>query len=89
MSQRQRQDELAAILAEETVRATTFTEHLIERLAKALGIDRKLAIADYRHAATDDGPGGTDGREDDSDDDDDDGLGGSAELFRAIARKFA
>jgi hypothetical protein len=65
-----RQDELAAILAEETVRSTTFAEHLIQRLARALGIDRNRAIADYRDAASDGGPSGMEEPDDDSDDDD-------------------
>jgi hypothetical protein len=62
--------DLARILAEKNVRATIFAEHLIERLAKALGIDPALAIADYRHAPEDGGPGATDGFDDDGDDDD-------------------
>jgi hypothetical protein len=86
-----RQDELAAILAKETVQATTFAEHLIERLAKALGIDRKLAIADYRDEATDAGPGGIDEPDDDNDDDDDGGPSGSplgAGLFERLAKRY-
>jgi hypothetical protein len=64
-----RRDELAAILAEETVRATTFAEDLIGRLARAMGIDRNLALADYRNAAGDDDSDGTgDGDDDDGDD---------------------
>ena len=85
-----RREDLAAILAEETVRATTFAEHLIERLAKALGIDRHRAIADYRDAASDAGPGGMDGPDDDSDDDDG-GPGGSplgAGLMEQLAKRF-
>jgi hypothetical protein len=65
-----RQDELAAILAEDTVRATTFADDLIRRLAKALGIDRNLAIADYRDVPGDNGPGGMGGSDDDDEDDD-------------------
>jgi hypothetical protein len=68
-----RQEDLAAMLAQETVRATTFAEDVIRRLARALGIDRRLAIADYRDVAGDDRPGGMGGRDDDDDDDDDDG----------------
>src|SRR5262245_6134532 len=60
-----RQEDLAAILAEEAL----FAETLIEKLAAALGIDPGRAIADYRHADDDGGPGGFD------DDDDDDGDG--------------
>jgi len=84
-----RQDELAAILAEETVQATTFAERLIERLAKALGIAPKLAIADYRDAASDAGPAGMDGPDDDSDDDG--GPSGSplgAGLIERLAKRF-
>jgi hypothetical protein len=69
-----REEELAAILGEENVRATTFAEDVIRRLAKALGISPGLANADYRDAASDDGPGGMDGPDDD---DDDDGPSGS------------
>jgi hypothetical protein len=63
-----RQDELAALLSQETVRATTFAEDVIGRLARALGIDRRLAIADYRNVAGG-GPGGMGGGDDDDDDD--------------------
>jgi hypothetical protein len=86
-----RQDDLAAILAEKNVRATTFAERLIERLARALGIDRGLAIADYRDAASDDGPHGTDGPDDDDDDDDDGDPSGSplgAGLIERLAKRF-
>src|SRR5438105_3377682 len=86
-----RQDELAAILAEETVQATAFAERLIERLAKALGIDRNLAIADYRDSANDAEPGGMDGPDDDSDEADDGGPSGSplgAGLIERLAKRF-
>jgi hypothetical protein len=82
--------ELAAVLAEETAQATTFAEHLIQRLAKALGIDRNRAIADYRDAANDAGPGGRDGP-DDTDDDDDSGPSGSplgAGLMERLAKRY-
>jgi hypothetical protein len=85
-----RQDDLAAILSEETVRATTFAEDVIRRLAKALGIDRNLAIGDYRDAASTDGPGAMDGPEED-DHDDDDGPSGSplgAGLIERLAKRF-
>jgi hypothetical protein len=83
-----RQDELAAILSEETVRATTFAEDLIRRLAKALGIDRNLAIADYRDAVGGDGHGPMQGPDDD---DDDDGPSGSplrTGLVERLAQRF-
>jgi hypothetical protein len=85
-----RQDDLAAILAQETVRATTFAERLIERLAKALGIDRNLAIADYRDGANDGGPGRMDGSDDDSDDDDGSPSGSPlrAGLMERLAKHF-
>ena len=86
-----RQDELAEILAEETVQATTFAEHLIEQLAKALGIDRNRAIADYRDTASEAGPGGMDGPDDDNDDDEDGGPSGSplgAGLFERLSKRF-
>jgi hypothetical protein len=82
-----RQDELAAILAEETVRATTFAEDLIGRLAKALGIDRSRAIADYRDAASGDAPGGMD--DDDSDDDDDGGSRSGSPLRAGLIERWA
>src|SRR5438105_337697 len=75
-----RQDELAAMLSRETVRATTFAEDLIRRLAKALGIDRKLAIADYRDVAGDDGR---------NDDDDDDGGPSRAPLQPGLLERLA
>lgn len=83
------QDELATMLAQETVRATTFAEDVIRRLAKALGIDGKLAIADYRDVASDDGSDGRGGR----DDDDDDDVGPSvspmqAGLMERLAKRF-
>jgi hypothetical protein len=83
-------DELAEILAEETVRATTFAEDVIDRLARALGIDGKWALADYRHEADDHGPGGMGGPSDDDDNDD----GGpsdspvSARLMEQLAKRF-
>jgi hypothetical protein len=86
-----RQDELTAILAKETVQATTFAERLIEQLAKALGIDRNRAIADYRNAARDGGPGGMDRPNDDRDDDDDGGPSSSplgAGLIERLAERF-
>jgi hypothetical protein len=86
-----RRDEVAAILSEKTVRATTFAERLIERLAKALGIDRKLAIADYRDPTSDDGPGGMDGPDDDGGDDDDGGPSGTPQregLVERLAKRF-
>ncbi|MBI3408335.1 MAG: ankyrin repeat domain-containing protein [Planctomycetes bacterium] len=58
-----RQDQLEAILGEETV----FAESVIERLAEALGIETERALADYRDVAGGGGPGGAD------DDDDEDG----------------
>jgi hypothetical protein len=85
-----RQDELAAILAEDTVRATTFAEDLIRRLAKALGIDRNLAIADYRDLPGDNGPDGL-GTSDDGDDDYDGGPSVSpvhVGLVERLAKKF-
>ena len=82
-----RQDELAAMLAEETVRATTFAEDVIRRLAKALGIDGKLAIADYRDVASDHGPGELGGRDDD--DDDDDGGLSPLSLQASLAKQWA
>jgi hypothetical protein len=58
-----RQEELAAILAEETV----FAENVILQLAAALGIDRERALADYRDDAG--APAhGADGANDDGDD---------------------
>jgi hypothetical protein len=85
-----RQDELAAMLSEQTVRATTFADDVIRRLAGALGIDRKRAIADYRDVAGDDGPGGMGGPDED-DDDDDGGPGDSpspAGLMERLAKRF-
>jgi hypothetical protein len=84
-----RQDELAAMLSQETVRATTFAEDVIRRLAKALGIDGKLAIADYRDVASDDGPGGLGGRDDDDDDDDDDGGPGVSSVPAGLMKRWA
>jgi hypothetical protein len=85
-----RQEDLAAMLAQEAVRATTFAEDLIGRLAKALGIDRRLAIADHRDLAGDNGPGGMEGP-DGYDDDDDGGPGDSpmqAGLMELLAKRF-
>ena len=45
------QDELAAILAEDSL----FAENIIQRLAKALGIDSERALADFRDAAAGEG----------------------------------
>jgi hypothetical protein len=86
-------DELTAILAEETVRKTTFAEDVIRRLAKAVGIDTRMAIADYRDVAGDGGPGGLGGPDDDDDDDDDDDGGPSASpvqagLVERLAKRF-
>ncbi|HEV2972291.1 MAG TPA: hypothetical protein VGY55_20115 [Pirellulales bacterium] len=64
-----RKEELAAILAEETV----FAESVIERLAEALGIDRGRALADFRDASGGDGLDGMDGPHDEGDGDDGDG----------------
>jgi hypothetical protein len=64
------QEELAAVLSEESVQATTFAEDVIRRLARALGIDRSRALADYRNAADDGGLDDPDGPEDDDADDD-------------------
>jgi hypothetical protein len=84
--------ELAAMLSEKNVRATTFADDVIRQLAKALGIDRQLAIADYRNmAGDDDGPGGMGPDDDDDDDDDDGGPGGSsppAGLMKRWAKRF-
>src|SRR5947209_15849167 len=71
-----KEKDLAKILAEESVRATTFAEDVIRRLAKALGIDGNLATADYRDMSGEGGPGAP-GDEDD-DDFDDGGPGGGA-----------
>jgi hypothetical protein len=82
-----RKDELAALLGEDHVRATTFAEDVIRRLAGALGIDRNLAIADYRHLPGEDGPGGFD----DEDEDDDGGPSGApmkAGLVERLAKHF-
>ena len=68
-----KESDIADILAEDNVRATTFAEEIVERLAKLLGIDSRLAIADYRDMADGHGPGGMGGDDDDDDDDDDDG----------------
>ena len=82
-----RQEELAKILSVESVRATTFAEDVIERLAKALGIDRKLAIADYRNGAGDGGPDGIGGADDD--DDDDGGGPGTLSIQAGLMERLA
>jgi hypothetical protein len=83
------QDELAAMLSQENVRSITFAEDVIRRLAKALGIDRRLATADYRDVASDDGPGGMGGRDDDDDDDGGPGvLPMQAGLMEQLAKRF-
>jgi hypothetical protein len=64
-----RQDQLAAILAGETL----FAERVVEGLAEALGIDPERALADYRDGTGGDEPGGGAGDEDGDDDDDDGG----------------
>ncbi len=82
--------DLARILSEKNVRATTFAEHLIEQLAGKLGIDRGLAIADYRHIAEGEGPFGPDGFDDDGGEDDD-GPGGAPlgpGLMERLAKRF-
>ena len=65
-----REKQLAAILTEDA----TFAESVIEKLAKAVGIDPDRALGDFRHADDDEGPGGFDGfgRDDDGGDDEDD-----------------
>jgi hypothetical protein len=77
------QDDLAQVLSENTVRATTFADDLIRRLAKALGIDSRLAIADYRDQGDIGDPGDLD--------DDDEGPGDSPVgpgLVERLAKKF-
>ena len=77
-----RQDELAAILSEETV----FAESVIEGLAEALGIDRARALADFRDSGGSERP---DGPDDDDDDDDDLGNGPNISSMRAkLAEMF-
>jgi hypothetical protein len=72
-----RQDELAAILVEETL----FAERVIERLAEALGIDQERALSDYRDVA---GGGESDGEgPGDEDDGDDEGGGPNVLPLRA------
>jgi hypothetical protein len=85
-----RQDELAAILSVESLRATTFAENLIERLAKALGIDHNLAIADFRDGTNDGGPGRGNGRGDEGDDDDGGPSGSPLQsgLIERLAKRF-
>jgi hypothetical protein len=63
------QNQLAEILAGQP----TFAEDLIQRLAKALGIDPERALSDYRDMSDGDGPSdwgrfGDDGDDDDGDD---------------------
>jgi ankyrin repeat protein len=60
-----REEDLAAILSEQTV----FADDIAGQLAEALGIDPELALSDYRDFADGDGPDGFGG-------DDDDGGGG-------------
>jgi len=79
--------ELARILSEKNVRATTFAEHLIEQLAGALGIDSTLAIADYRDDHSEHGPRGTDRPYDDGDGGPGDSPLGPG-LFERLAKKF-
>jgi hypothetical protein len=79
------QDELAAILATETL----FAENLIERIAEALGIDRGRALTDYRDVADGDGPGGGDGSDDGGDGDDHGGGPSADSLGAGLARRFA
>ena len=67
-----READLAAILTQDA----TFAESVIERVAKAMGIDSGRALGDYGHADDDDGPNGFDGFSGDSDDDDGDDDGG-------------
>ena len=78
-------EELEAILGEENVRATIFAEEVIRRLARALGIDRHLALADYRDADGDHEP------DDEDDDEDEDGPIGTplrAGLMERLAGRF-
>lgn len=82
-----RREKLAEILGEENVQATTFAEDVIGRLARALGIDEGLALADYRDAAGEDGPGGMGGFDDDGDDDD--GGPGGASLRTGLLERLS
>lgn len=72
-----RQDELATVLAEETV----FAESVIERLADALGIDVDRALADYRDLGYGDGPNGADGWDNDGGHGDDGWNDGGPSVF--------
>lgn len=54
------EEDLTKILSKKNVRATTFAEHIIQQLARALGINVGLAIADYRDSPGDDEPDGMD-----------------------------
>jgi hypothetical protein len=56
-----RQEELAAILSEQTV----FAENVTQRLADALGIDVERALSDYRDVAGEEGANGGDDEGDD------------------------
>ncbi len=87
--------ELASMLGEKRVRETVFADEVIRRLARALGIDRGRAIADYRDMDGDGGPGGWDGGDEDDDDDNDDDEGGGpgspavrAGLVERLAKRF-
>ncbi len=80
-----KESDVAAILDMGNVRATTFAEEIIERLARLLGIDSRFAIADYRDLADGEGPGGV-GGDDGVDDDDGDGPSGSAPEAGLIER---
>jgi hypothetical protein len=81
-----RPENLAAILAEENVQATTFAEDLIRQLAEPLGIDSNRALADYDRPAGDEGPGDNDRAEED--DDGPSGSPGRAGLRERLAERF-
>lgn len=84
-----KQKDLEKTLSEKSVRATTFAEDVIRRLAKALGIDGNLATADYRDMAGGGVPGGPD--DEDDDDFEDGGAGGTAlhaGLVERLAKQF-
>jgi hypothetical protein len=80
-----REDELAAIIAQET----TFAEAVIEQLAEALGIERERAIADYRDMAGGEGPEGMDGDDGDDGDGDDGGGPNILALRQGMAERVA